>query len=393
MRHASFVSLLLVTAVTAACTGADTSPAARTAAADPVPVSTGRARVADVPATFEAGGIVRARFTATIASRVMAPVVAVHVAAGTPVKKGQPLVELDAREMRANLDRAVSSSAAAEQSLVAADAGVAAARAALTLARATHQRLAELAAKKSATAQELDQAVAGLAGAEAQLRSAEAQRAAAQAGRDAAGAAGTAASTALSYTQLTAPFDGVVSQRLLDPGTMATPGAPILVLEDPASFRVDAVLDESRAAQVQVGAAVEVSVDASAEAPAWRSSRVTEIARVDPASHAFLVKVDLPDGVSARAGAFARIRVAGPARKGLVAPASTIVRRGQLAFVYVVDKDLAHLRAVSTAAGHGSDVELLAGVAEGEALVDAPPPTLTDGRRVQVSASGAGAVR
>lgn len=391
MKYRSFAPLLLALS-TAACTGsgAHTATPADAQAAAPLPVSLSPVRTRDLPASFETGGIVRARLTATLASRVMAPVTAIHVVAGDRVRRGQALVDLDAREMRANRDRAVASSAVAEHAIVAADASVAGAQASLALARATHQRIADLASKKSATTQELDQAVAALAAAEAQLRAAEAQRAAARSGLDAAAATTTAADTGLSYTQLNAPFDGVVSQRLMDPGTMATPGSPVLVLEDTARLRVETTLDESRAAQVQVGTAVEVAL--GPDAPAWTSALVTEVARVDAASHAFLVKVDLPEGIAVRSGTFARVRVAGPARRVLAAPASAVVRRGQLAFVFAVDQGVAHLRAVSTAAPQGAEVEVLAGLTEGEQVITAPPPAMTDGRRVQ-TASPAGVVR
>lgn len=389
MKYVSLVTLLVAVSAAGACTRAaehtTAPPQSASASAPPLPVATTQVAVRQLPSAFETGGIVRARLTAVVASRVMAPITAIHVSAGDRVRRGQPLVELDAREWRANLDRAEASSAGAEQSVAAADAGVAAARASLVLARATHQRMADLAAKKSATTQELDQAVAALAGAEAQVRAAEAQHAAAQSGRLAADAARAATTAALSYAQLVAPFDGLVSQRLMDPGTMAIPGAPVLVLEDTTRIRVEAMLDESRAAQIGVGATVEVALDAAAAA--WQPTRVAEIARVDPASHSFVVKMDLPDGVAVRTGTFARVRVAGPARTVLAVPASAIVRRGQLAFVFVVSKELAHLRAVSTAAGQGTDVEILAGLVEGETLVTNPPPALADGRRVQIVAT------
>lgn len=388
MKYLSSASLLLTLAA-GACTGprAHTPAPAESAAAEELPVAASQVTTRDLPVYFETGGIVRARLTATLASRVMAPVTAIHVVAGDRVRRGQALVDLDAREMRANRDRAVASSAAAEHAIVAADAGVAGAQASLALARATHQRIADLASKKSATTQELDQAVAALAGAEAQVRAAEAQRAGARSGLEAAAAASTAADTGLSYTRLNAPFDGIVSQRLVDPGTMATPGLPVLMLEDTTRFRVETTLDESRAAQVQVGTPVDVAIGGGADEPVWTPARVTEVARVDAASHAFVLKVDLPDGVNVRSGTFARVRLAGPSRRTLAAPASAIVRRGQLAFVFAVNKGVAHLRAVSTAAPQGAEVEVLAGLTDGEQVVTNPPLALTDGHRVRVSAT------
>ena len=389
MKHLPSVPLLLALA-SGACTGSASHAPEPAHAAAALPVATTQVATSDLPAYSETGGIVRARLTATVASRVMAPVTIVHVVAGDRVRRGQPLVELDAREMRANRDRAVASSSAAAHAAVAAEAGVAGAQASLALARATHQRIADLASKKSATTQELDQAIAGLAGAEAQVRAAEAQRLAARSGQAAAAAASTAAETGLSYTQLNAPFDGVVSQRLMDPGTMATPGSPVLIIEDTTRFRVETTLDESRAAQVQVGTPVDVALGADTGTATWTPARVTEVARVEATSHAFVVKMDLPDGTAVRSGTFARVRIAGPSRRVLAAPTSAVVRRGQLAFVFAVDNGVAHLRAVSTAAPQGAEVEVLAGLTDGEQVVTTPPPALTDGRPVTVSGAPSG---
>lgn len=387
-------STALTAFVLAAVTAAACSPAPEAAPADvaaPIAVTTVSASTTDLPATFDVGGIVRAKLTAPIASRVMAPVTEVRVRAGDRVRRGDLLLALDAREMTANRDRASASAAAAQESSSAAEADVAAADAGLALARATHQRIAELAAKKSATPQELDQAVAALRAAEAQARAAQARRAAARASEDAARSTASAADTGLSYTRLVAPFDAVVSERSIDPGAMATPGTPLLVLEDPSSLRLEVRVDEARTAQIALGQPVAVSTAADA---AWAAATVTEIARVDPASHAFIVKIDLAPGTVARAGSFGRARFDGPSRRTLTVPDASVVRRGQLAFVFVVDANqVARLRALSTGAVTDGRIEVLAGVAEGDVLVLNPPPALTDGHPVQPGTAAAGARR
>ncbi len=274
---------------------------------------------------------------------------------------------------------------AARESSAAADADVAAADANLALARATQQRIAELAGKQSATPQELDHALAGLRAAEAQLRAAQARRNAAAAGEHAADAAASAADTGLSYTTLVAPFDGVVSERAVDPGAMAAPGVPLLVLEDVSALRLELRVDEARVSQLQPGQPVDVTIGpARAETgAAWTAARIAEIARVDAASHTFVVKIDLPAGTDARSGSFARARFSGQPRTVLTVPAEALVPRGQLTFVYVVDQSVARLRAVSPGGAAGGRRELLAGVANGDVVVVNPPPSLTDGHPVE----------
>ncbi len=107
---------------------------------------------------------------------------------------------------------------------------------------------------------------------------------------------------------------------------------------------------------------------------AWQPTRVAEVAQVDPASHSFLVKFDLPAGVTARAGQFGRARILGPARRVLAVPAAAVVRRGQLSFAYVVDAGgAARMRMVSLGEPAADRIEVLAGLQQGDRVVLNPP--------------------
>lgn len=379
MRVARFTITLLAATLAARCGPSPRPPAADEPAQT---VSLGRAALADLAPPFEAGGILRARTTAAIASRVMAPIAAVHVRPGDRVTRGAPLVTLDAREMTANRARAAAALAAAVEAARAAESDVRAADAALQLARATHDRVSGLFAKRSATAQELDQAVAGVTASDAQRVAAQARAAAAAAARDAAHASMDATDVNVSYAVLSAPFDGLVTERRADPGSMAVPGAPLLTVEDARSFRLEVQLDEARA-RVGVDQPVDVRLDTD-EPSRWRAGRVAEIARVDPLSHSFLVKIDLPEDAALRSGLFGRARFPGPSRRTLTIPAAALVPRGQLTFVFVVDADgLARLRAVTAGAASDDRVEILAGVRDGDLVVSSPPESLADGARVK----------
>jgi multidrug efflux pump subunit AcrA (membrane-fusion protein) len=375
----------LVVSVAAAALAVGCAPAALPAAkgdTPPVAVSLGRADTVDLAAPFEAGGVVRARSTAVIASRIMAPVTDVLVRPGDRVRRGAPLVRLDAREINAAGDRAAAALAAARQAADAAAADVRATDASLRIARLTRDRVAALHAKRSATPQELDQADASLNAAEAQMTSAGARAAAAAAARDEAQAAVQSAQITMSYTVLSAPFDGLVTERSVDPGTMATPGAPLLTLDDSVGFRLEVKVDEARAAQVAVGAAAEVSLETTSPA-AWSRARVVEVARLDAASHGFVVKLEVPDGAPVRSGQFGRARFQGLSRRTLTVPAAALLRRGQLTFVFAADADgLARLRPVSIGAAAADRVEVLAGVHDGDRLVLDPPASLSDGARI-----------
>ncbi|MCC7009774.1 MAG: efflux RND transporter periplasmic adaptor subunit [Acidobacteria bacterium] len=379
-------SLLGLVVLSAGCgSGTPAAPAASTSG----PIATVRVQAADLPSTFEAGGIVRARTTAVIASRLLAPVVAVHVRPGDRVRRGAPLVTLEGREMAAAHARARAVLSASEETVRAAEGSVQAADAAVTLARTTHDRMRTLFEKRSATAHELDQATAALDGAQAQMASARANLAAAVASRAAADAAVEQAASAQTYTSLTAPFDGVITDRAVDPGDMAAPGLRLLTLEDAEAVRLELTLDEARAALVstsrpsRVSVRVEQQVRDGRDEP-WIEAVVAEIARVDPASHSFVVKLDLPATVRPLSGTFGRARFEGPPRKALVVPASAVVRRGQLTFAYVVDDDdRVRLQPISPGARVDDRLEVLAGLSEGLRVVAQPPASLSEGVQIR----------
>jgi RND family efflux transporter MFP subunit len=203
-----------------------------------------------------------------------------------------------------------------------------------------------------------------------------------------------------SYATLTAPFDGVVTEKMVDPGNMATPGVPLVTVEDDRSFRLEVRLDESRASLVHVGDKVDVRLDERASggaterataSPAVIAGRVAELQRMlDPGAHDFLVKIDLPAGQSLRSGMYGRAVFRGEPHRGLAIPETAVSRRGQLVVVFVVDADnRAHLRLVNASAATDGRVEIRAGLVAGERVVVAPPPALVDGSTVS-GAPGAG---
>ncbi len=222
------------------------------------------------------------------------------------------------------------------------------------------------------------------------MRVADARVAEARASIESAAAGSSAADVAASYATLTAPFDGVVTEKSADPGNMASPGQPLITVEDDRDFRLEVRLDESRAAFVHVGDEVLVRLEGGASAV---TGRVAEVQRMlDPGSHDFLVKIDVPSGATLRSGMFGRAVFRGATRKGLAVPASAVVRHGQLASVFVVDADNhARLRLVNASEAADGRVEIRAGVSSGERVVVAPPPALVDGSPVTVGpAAGSG---
>ncbi len=366
-----------------------------TDASSPVAVTVIDARSRDLRQTFDTGGVVRATTIANITARIMAEVRSVTVKPGDRVRAGQVLIVLDGRDLQANKARAIAGESGARQAVSMAEADRQAALAMLTLAQVGHTRVSGLKAKNSATQGELDDAVAMLRSAEARARAAEARVTASKDDIEAAVAGVAGASAMASYATLTAPFDGVVTDKSIEVGAMVAPGQPLLSVEDTRRFRLDVRLDESRAALISVGAAVRVSLTGAngsrrleAASDEELNGTVSEVSRMlSSDSHDFLVKIDLPSTTMTRSGMYGKARFDTSPRPGLAVPTSALVRRGQLAFVYVVERDnRAHLRMVN--AGEPSDgiVEIRSGLLQGERVVAAPSPALTDGSPVTTGA-------
>lgn len=363
-------------------------------ALEPVEVETvAAARVMRV-ARVEAGGVVRALESATLASRVMAPVLAVHVVPGDRVRRGQLLVQLDEQLAASEVERAEAQVTSAERAGDAARATREAAAGALALATASHGRVAALHERRAATAQELDDAVGALTSARSHAAGAAARVDEAGAALASARAAAAAARTAAAYARIVAPFDGIVTEKLVEPGNLATPGLPLLRVDRGGPQRVDVYLDETRAAALTVGTAVTVVLPDMRLGEANRPPRVvdaaiTEMARaIDVGTRSVLVKVALPRLDDVSSGTFARVQFPGESTSHVAVPASAIRRNGQVSSVFVVDGAIARLRLVRTGDQVEGLVSIDAGLDADERVVVSPSAQLSDGRAVRVTPSG-----
>jgi RND family efflux transporter MFP subunit len=375
-HHVMVAAALLMSAALAGCSGRPVAAAAADAA-EPIAVTIAQVAMTDVASAIDSGGVVQARTTATITARILAPVREIRVSPGDQVRKGQTLIVLDGDELAAGVRAARSAALAADQGAKAAAAELLAAEAGLTLARASHDRIAGLQAKRSATAQELDDATAALRSAEARVAGASARALQAESAFESARAAGDQASTTEAFTRIAAPFDGVIAEKMVEPGNMASPGVPLLRLEDTREFRLEVRVDESRIGQIRNGDSVPVFLGSGTGSI---KGTVVEVSRaVDADARAFLVKIALPDARGLRSGVFGKARFGGTPRRALTIPSSAIVRQGQLTSVFVADKGIARVRLVSL-----SESEVLAGLTESELVILSPPAGVTDGRRVSV---------
>jgi RND family efflux transporter MFP subunit len=343
----------------------------------PVPVAAEKVRgivvmqvqKTSVPEVVEATGTVRAALSAQLSSQVMGTITRVNVHEGEQVRRGEVLVAIDEAQQQAAFAGANAGLHASQESIAAADADYA-------LAESTMKRYQMLYDKKSVSPQEYDEMKTRLAGAKA-------RRDAAHAGREQAEAGVSQAGTAMSFTKVRAPFDGLVIARLADPGAMASPGVPLLTVEDPSRFRLEATVDESKIGAVRLGESVPVVIDALGEQP--MEGKVTQIVpAADPGSRTFAVKIDLPANAQMRTGLFGRARFARGQHDAIAIPKSAVLNRGQLQAVYVVGGDqLASLRYVTLGPASSDQVEVLSGLQSGDRIVVQPGDRDLGGKQVE----------
>lgn len=328
------------------------------------------AKRATVPDYLEAVGTVQAAQTSQLASQIMGTITGISVHEGDRVRRGQTLVVIDEAQQKAGLDRARAGAAASEQDIAAAEAE-------LAMASATLKRYQSLYDKKSVSPQEFEEV-------KTRFASAQARRDAALAGREQASAGLAQARTYFDYTRLRAPFDGVVTAKLADVGTMASPGTPVLVIEDPRRFRLDATVDETSIGAVRIGQPVVVVIDVL-NAKELQGKVIQIVPAADPGSRTFLVKIELPALPELRSGMFGRARFPHGERETIQIPQTAVLDRGQLQGVYVIGPgEVANLRYITLGRSTGDTLEVLSGLENGERIVAQPGDRELAGRKIEV---------
>ncbi len=322
-----------------------------------------------MPQTLQMTGTVHAKETAVISPQVPGHIRQVLVQAGDRVRAGQLLVVLDDAAMQSAVQQAAAAQAAVEKQQAAAETNA-------QLASGTLARYQMLKDEKSVSPQEFDEVQKHSQAAALQLQALEAQSAGAK-------AAVEGARTQLGYTSLHAPFAGIVTARMADPGTLAAPGVPLLQVDRDGPLQVYTTVDESLISTVRIGMKVAVGIEGFDAAEI--SGTVAEIVpAADPASRSFLVKLDLPAVKNLRAGMYATAGFPGATKPMILAQQSAVVMRGSLACIYALDQDgVAQLRYVTIGSRHGDQVEILSGAAAGEALVNNPGDRDLAGRRIE----------
>lgn len=336
-----------------------------------------------VPNYLEAIGTVKSANVSVISAKLMGVVLEVKVKEGDLVHAGQLLMRLDDRDVAAQFSKAKAGNAEVNQALAEVEQGIRAAEANRQLATATYNRFKDLYDKKSVSRQEFDEVEAKYKGADAMYQSMLAKREQVAAKQRQVYADSTAAQTFVSYTRITAPQDGIVTQKNVDVGTMAAPGMPLIIVEDTHRYRLEASVGEAAAGGVKVGDEVLVSLAALGIPPA--KAKISEVVpAADPMTRTSLVKIDLPTNPTLRSGLYGTAHIPRGTKVGMFLPSGVVLQRGELEYVWVMNSDgMAQMRLVKNIPASDGKIEIVSGLMAGERVVVEGADRVVDGAKLQ----------
>ncbi|MBN1103555.1 MAG: efflux RND transporter periplasmic adaptor subunit [Deltaproteobacteria bacterium] len=330
------------------------------------PRKTAKASLETVTEYFESVGTVRPRTEIRVESRVTGKVIHVFVRPGDPVVKGQALLRVDGREYEARLEQAVHGLASAKSRGAQMEQAALAAKAEFTRADAAFKRTRTYLEAKAATAQDMEQAEAAYTQARARLEQAEKARVEAESDVKRAMKAKEESEIALGYTRIVATESAEVAKRLVEPGDLAAPGKPLLLLQTRGRLRLEALVPEGLIRKIRQGEPLELRIDALGRVLAGRVEEVVPSA--DPMTRTILVKIDLPEDRDVYPGMFGRLLIPVEERKAVLIPRKALGRIGQLEVVNAHVEGRWQKLFVKSGRMMGEKVEILSGLKGGEIL-------------------------
>lgn len=236
----------------------------------PAAVAVARVVRQDLARKVELAAEFRPRQEVDLHAKVSGYLKTIYVDVGDRVRRGQPIAELEVPELTQELDQADSKARRAVLEVGRFRSEVRSAQASFDIAKISYDRLAQVmkARPNLIAQQELDDMSARFHEADATLMAAKASLAAAEEEVRSASFAKARVDTLLGYLQITAPFDGVITQRLADPGALIQAGTtshiqamPLVRVSEVDWLRLVLPVPDALASRIRVGQPVEVRVD------------------------------------------------------------------------------------------------------------------------------------
>ncbi|MGB8703459.1 MAG: efflux RND transporter periplasmic adaptor subunit [Gillisia sp.] len=313
-----------------------------------------------------ASGKIEAKNSAEISTRMMGYVTNVKIQVGQKVKKGQSLMSINNADLLAKKAQA--------------EANISKATAAYKSAKKDYDRFVSLFAENSASQKELDDMTAHMEMAKAELEGAKQMR--------------NEVMAQFSYSNITAPFSGIITNTFVKEGDMANPGQPLVSLEGTSKLQVSAMVSEGQISDIKEGMPAKVLIKSLNKEVEGKVSEVSLSAKNTGGQ--YLVKIDLDESdPSILSGMFVNVQF--PIEKSakttptdlVLVPKSALVTRGQLTGIYTVGTgNVAILRWLRTGETIDGKVEVLSGLSADEQYIVSADGRLFNGAKVNPSSSG-----
>lgn len=294
------------------------------------------------PQEAEAVGTVQPQFKTTVSARVVANITDLPVAAGQHVSRGDVLVRLDDRDLRAKRQQAQEALRRAE--------------ATKELAQSDYERDKPLFEKQVIPKSEFDQTVLRLKTSTADVAGLE------QANHD--------AEVTLGYAVIRSPYDGIVVDKLSDVGDLAAPGKPLLTMYESGRLWLESAVPEEQAGELRIGKSYQIRLDSLDK---QMEGRLVEIVpSADTSSRTVTARVSIPGTQNVFPGLFGRMLIPVGERERVMIPRTAVLRVGQLTMVDVNEAGALRRRSVQIGHEIGDQVEILSGLVPGEKVSLAP---------------------
>ncbi|GAK76464.1 probable Co/Zn/Cd efflux system membrane fusionprotein [Nonlabens ulvanivorans] len=304
-------------------------------------------------------GKVQAANSAQLSTRMMGFVNNVLVNVGDPVKKGQLLVSINNADLQAKKGQV--------------NASITEATAAFNNAQKDYNRFKNLFADNSASQKELDDITANFNMAKARLEGAQQMK--------------NEINAQFAYSNITAPFNGVITSKNITKGDMANPGQPLLSIEAPGDFEVMAMVPETEISQIKKETEVQVTISSIQQTLTGKVKEVSTSAQQTGGQYLVKITLDKTD-VPVLSGMFATIAFPierKAANQNVLIPSSALITKGQLTGVYTIsENNTAMLRWLRLGRTLGDQVEILSGLNADEKYITSSNGKLFNGAKVTI---------
>ncbi len=317
---------------------------------------------------YDAVGTVVPKTQARIEPRIAAQVNEVLVQAGDEVERGEPLIQLEDDRLMSKLSQARQSLQSAISRREQARQGVNSAEAAFSQAKSAFARIERFYEAQASTEQEFEEARSRFLQAQAALQRAEDGLSGAAIGVRLAEEMVEEATIALAYATITAPAAGKILKRLVDPGDMAMPAKPLLILRTAGGLQLEASVREGLMGTIRLGDTRSVELPTIGRTV---DATVAEIVPfIDPLTRTFLVKASLPEAESIYPGMYGKLLIPVADTQVILVPRAAVRQIGQLELVLVGGEgDSVERRFIKTGRLHDDKFEVLSGLNGGEQVL------------------------